>query len=167
MVLSLLLLASLAVQDGAILVDWPEKAVRSKPDRCPIVLHLPLEEQIAAKRNRYSTERLQGVRCLGVRIQKLRLTVDEGRWNADLGTLGPGKGRHVTLRADVFLPKGRDRLVTLTYKLLAEGGEIGSGSEVLEADEGELNWGDGVAIELAAPPTGKVVLEIGLAVADR
>lgn len=157
----------LATPQSPILVDWPEKAVRSKPESCPLSIHLPLEGRIAAKRERYTTEKLQGLRCQGVRIQKLRLTVDEGRWNADLGTLGPGKGRHVTLRSDVFLPKGRDRRVTLSYRLLAESGEIGAGSEVLEADEGELNWGDGVAIELAGPPAGEVMLEIGLVVEDR
>lgn len=159
-----LLLFTLAAPPGGILADWAENARRSKPDSCPLTILLPLGDKVAAERARYTTEKLADLRCQGVRIQKLRLTVNKGYWKESLGSLLPGDGRHVFIRSDVFLPKGRDLWVTLTYRILAGETALATGSEELEADEGELNWGAGVNLYLEREPNEPVVLEIGLAV---
>ena len=171
LVLGFFLAGTVAAKEHFARLDWPEGQMRQLPDSCPIRIEIPVGQLFTKDRGgRYTTDKVRAAGCQSSSIQKLRISSEKGRYDPVQRKVAPGLGYHVVIKSDVYLAAGSDKLITLRYRLLLGDTELGSGTEVLEGDQGELNWGDGTQIQLTKVEIGsqsEPVLQIEMTLAPR
>jgi hypothetical protein len=144
LVLTLLLLAA-EPSTGFTVLDWPDGQLRERPEQCPVRIELPLPGLFDGRSFRKTSEKPRVVQCDGSYFDKLRIRAARGKWDPRRRTVETADdGYDVHLLADVYLASGIDRIVSVRYQLLVGGVEVAEGAEEFEADEGAVNWEDGV-----------------------
>lgn len=139
-----------AAEEQFVRLDWPDGQLRQRPDSCPIRMELPVGKVFANEHGgRYTTTKVRAVSCYYASLQSLRITSEKGHYDPTRREVVPGGGYYVVVKTEVFLPGGGDQLITLKYSLLQGAEEMASGTEVLEGDQAELNWGEGVQMQVA------------------
>ena len=136
-------------------LDWPDGQLRQKPSACPIRVVLPIG-RLFPRGGKLRSEKSRAVECGHARIDVLKVSAQKGYYDSRTKRTVETDEWVVEARAEILLRRGADRTVTITYSLQVDGEELATGTETLQADEGELNWGGGVSFQapVAEIPAG-------------
>jgi hypothetical protein len=172
-VTSALSATTMANEPTFVRLDGPPDEMRSFPDACPIRLEIPLDDLMPKLRSSFKTRKTRSVACERAVVDKIKVTKVTGRWSqADKRVVVSNGGDHYFhIDYDVYLPKGADKLISTTFRLLQGEATLAEAKQQLEGDEGELNWGSGVDLVVkdrdVASPGSLLLLQVEVFLGDQ
>jgi hypothetical protein len=93
--------------------------------------------------------------CRGMAFKRVEVRRLRGVWSPVEQRVVQGEGAVFQIEARIATPPDSgDQVLRVRAELLQAGQVVGVGEELIEAEEGEVNWGDGIALDLpgGSPP---------------